>query len=70
MNGIGKFLILSGVILIFVGAIFVVGEKFGLGKLPGDISVKRENFSFHFPIVSSIIISILLTVILNIFFRR
>ncbi|GAB1535161.1 DUF2905 domain-containing protein [Geovibrio sp. ADMFC3] len=70
MGGMGKLLITAGIILVIAGVIFIVGEKFGLGRLPGDISIKRENFSFHFPIVTSIVVSIVLTIILNIFFRR
>lgn len=41
-----------------------------LGNLPGDIYIKRETFSFHFPVVTCIIISIILTVILNLIYRR
>ncbi len=70
MGGIGKMLILTGVVLVIAGVIFTVGGKFGLGRLPGDIAFKGKNFSFHFPIVTSIIVSIILTVILNLFFRR
>ena len=49
----GKFLIVVGVIILIVGLIihFFNGIPF-LGKLPGDINIKRENFSFHFPIVT------------------
>ena len=60
--GIGKMLIFAGVVLIIAGVIFTIGSKFGLGKLPGDIFIKRENYSFNFPIVSSIVVSIILTV--------
>lgn len=67
----GKMLMIFGGLLILVGAIFVVGTKFiNLGRLPGDIFIQRGNFTFAFPIVSGIIISIVLTIILNLFFRR
>ena len=61
----GKLLIVVGVILIIVGVIvhFFDGIPL-LGKLPGDIHIKRDNFSLHFPIVTSIVISILLSLIL------
>ena len=61
----GKFLIILGVILIIVGVIiqFFHGIPF-LGKLPGDIHIKRENFSFYFPLATSILISIILSFIL------
>lgn len=71
MESFGKTLMILGVILVIVGAIVHFGGKFtGLGKLPGDIHIQKENFSFHFPIVTSIVVSILLTLLLNIFFRR
>jgi len=68
----GKTLITIGIILVIAGAVVTILSKTGinLGKLPGDINIKKDNYSFHFPIVSSIIISIILTVILNIFFRK
>ncbi|QAR32846.1 DUF2905 domain-containing protein [Geovibrio thiophilus] len=70
MGGMGKMLIIMGIVLVLAGVIFTAGERFGLGRLPGDIVFKGKNFSFHFPIVTSIIVSIVLTVVLNIFFRR
>ena len=61
----GKILIIIGVILIIVGVIvhFFQGIPF-LGKLPGDFHIKRENFSFYFPLASSILVSILLSLVL------
>lgn len=62
-------MIIIGVILIIVGAIFLVAGKVPfLGKLPGDILVKRENFTFYAPIASAILISILLSIVLTIIF--
>lgn len=69
MGSLGKMLLIMGIGLFIIGGILVVGEKFGLGKLPGDIFIQKGNFTFFFPIVSSLIISLLLTLILN-FFRR
>jgi hypothetical protein len=66
----GKILVTFGIILVIVGLIFTVGEKFGIGRLFGDIYYKKDNFTFYFPITTSIIISIILTILLNIFFRR
>ncbi len=63
---IGKLLIISGGILVLIG----IAYSLGLGKLPGDIVVKRENFSFYFPIATMIIVSVVLTIALNLFFRR
>lgn len=68
--GIGKILILLGIIFLIAGFIFTIGEKIGLGRLFGDIYFRKGNFSFYFPITTSIIISIILTILLNIFFRK
>lgn len=61
-----KSLIFMGIILIVIGILGYFFEKFNF-KLPGDILIKKENFTFYFPIVTCIILSILLTLILNIF---
>lgn len=70
MAPIGKFLILAGLALAVVGVLFVFGDKIGLGKLPGDISYRGEKVSFHFPIVTSLVVSVVLTVLLNLFMGR
>lgn len=65
MTYLGKILIVGGFVLIFLGLIFVFGVKIPyLGKLPGDIFIKKENFTFYFPVTTSIIISIVLSIIL------
>ncbi len=71
MSEIGKSLILLGVVVIIVGIILLFSDRlpFNLGKLPGDISIKKENFSFYFPITTSIIISIVLSVVFYLFGR-
>ena len=59
-----------GVIMLVLGGIMLVGGRlFGLGRLPGDIFIQKGNFSFYFPVMTGIILSILLTIILNIFRR-
>ncbi len=69
-NGIAKLLILFGIILLGMGLLFLlIGKISFLGKLPGDIYIKRGNFVFYFPIVTSILISIVLTIVLNLIFR-
>jgi hypothetical protein len=68
MSDLGRFLIMIGVILVLVGAVFLLAPKIPwLGKLPGDISFKRGNFSFYFPLGTCILISIILTLILYLF---
>lgn len=70
MDGIGKYLVIGGVILIIVGLLFPLLMKLGLGRLPGDIMVRRGNFTLYFPVVTSIAISLILTLILNLIFKR
>lgn len=66
-----KFLILLGVVIIGIGLILLLFEKIPyIGRLPGDILIKRKNFTFYFPITTSIIISIILSIILMIIFRK
>jgi hypothetical protein len=62
MAEMGKILIIIGIFIMIVGAILLFSDRlpFNLGKLPGDISYKKENFSFYFPITTSILISIVL----------
>jgi Protein of unknown function (DUF2905) len=65
MTGFGKILIFLGVILVFIGILFVFSGKIPwLGKLPGDIYIKKENFVFYFPLATSILLSIALSIIM------
>ena len=64
MTQFGKVLIIIGTLLILVGLVLYYFDKIPfLGKLPGDILIKKKNFTFYFPVVTSIIISIILTLI-------
>jgi len=66
--GLGKLLIGAGFILMVIGALFVIsGHVPWLGKLPGDVVLKKGSFQFYFPIATSILISVILTILLNIF---
>lgn len=67
MDSIGKVIIAVGVVLIIFGLFIHFGGKIGLGKLPGDIFIDKGNFKFFFPITSSIIISIILSLLLRLF---
>jgi len=63
-GALGKMLILLGVFIILVGLLVLIGEKIPwIGRLPGDIIIRKKNFTFYFPIVTSIIISIILTLL-------
>jgi hypothetical protein len=62
--GIGLGIVALGVLLVVVDRIPGLGNAFSwLGKLPGDVSIKRENFSFYFPIGTSIVLSVLLSLL-------
>jgi hypothetical protein len=66
----GKALIIIGAVIIVIGVVFVFADKIPfLGKLPGDIRFKRGNTTVYIPIVTMLIISVLLTIILNLFGR-
>ena len=65
MGDIARILILLGAVLIVVGLVMLGIQKLPfLGKLPGDILIKRDNFTFYFPLATSIIISILISLVL------
>lgn len=64
-----RMLILAGLALIVAGVVWSIAERFGLGRLPGDIAVERENFRFYFPLTTSILISVVLSALVW-FFRR
>lgn len=74
MQTIGKYLIIFGTIILITGVILTFFPKLNFfGKLPGDILVKRENFTIYFPVATSIVISIFLTLIfwlINFFLRK
>ena len=67
---LAKLLMIGGAVLLLAGAIVWLLARAGFNGMPGDIQVEREGFSFTFPIVTCIVISIVLTVLLNLFFRR
>lgn len=70
MGDIGRTLLVVGAVLFVVGLLLTFGARVpGLGRLPGDIVVRKGNFTFYFPLVTSILLSLLLTAILS-FFRR
>ncbi|MBM7623208.1 DUF2905 domain-containing protein [Sporohalobacter salinus] len=66
-HGIGKNLIIIGLLLVVVGIIFTLDLNLPLGRLPGDIKIEWENFSFYFPITTSIILSVILSILLKLF---
>ncbi|MFQ5960648.1 MAG: DUF2905 domain-containing protein [Candidatus Methylomirabilales bacterium] len=70
-EGFAKLLILFGIVLAVLGGLLlVVGKIPFIGRLPGDFYIQRGNFTFYFPLATSIVISILLTLIFSLFTRR
>ena len=64
----GRFLILAGLVIAGAGLLMTLG--FPLGRLPGDFAIKRGNFSFYFPLATSLLVSLLLTLVMMFFGRR
>ena len=62
-----KLLIILGIVILVIGLLYPYIKKLGLGELPGDIMFKSGNSTFFFPIVTCIIISVVLTIIFNLF---
>jgi Protein of unknown function (DUF2905) len=70
LTQLGKILIFAGIFIFAIGVFFLFGDKIPfLGKLPGDIIIKKKNFTFYFPIVTSILLSIIISLIFY-FFRK
>ncbi|PMP63484.1 MAG: DUF2905 domain-containing protein [Sulfurihydrogenibium sp.] len=65
MDSIGKSLVFIGLLIMLIGLMFIFFEKlpFNIGRLPGDILIKRDNFTFYFPLTTSIIISVILSLV-------
>ncbi len=68
MQNPGKFLIVIGIVIVFVGTLLLFRDSLPflkqIGRLPGDILIKRKNFTFYFPITTGIVLSILLSLVL------
>jgi hypothetical protein len=68
---VGRLLLTVGILLVIVGLVTTfLGKIPGLGKLPGDFYIKRGNFTFYFPLATSIILSLLLSLVINLIMRR
>jgi hypothetical protein len=67
---VGRVLLVLGILLVVVGGLAVLGVRLPFGRLPGDIAIEGERGGFYFPIVTMIVVSVVLTVLLNLFLRR
>lgn len=63
MEQLGRVLLVAGAVLLFFGVLLTLGARFGLGRLPGDIIIRRENFVFYFPVMTGIVLSALLSLL-------
>jgi len=69
-SGLGRTLIFLGLMLAAVGLVFVLFERLpGIPRLPGDILIRRGNFTFYFPLATSLVVSLLLTLLFSLFRR-
>jgi hypothetical protein len=69
LESFGKLLLVGGGLIAGVGLLILIFGRLGLGRLPGDIFIQRDNFTFYFPLATMILISILLTLLVNLFRR-
>jgi hypothetical protein len=68
MGALGKLLVLLGVIIVLMGLLLMAGDKIPwIGRLPGDIVIKKDKFTFYFPLTTSILISLLITLLFALF---
>lgn len=70
MATLGKILLAAGVALVLLGAAFLLLARLGVTRLPGDIVVRRENLTLYVPLGLMVVLSVLLTIALNLFLRR
>lgn len=67
---VGRVLLIVGIVLVVVGGLAALGVRLPFGRLPGDIAIEGERGGFYFPIVTMMVISVVLTILLNLFLRR
>ncbi|HSU39161.1 MAG TPA: DUF2905 domain-containing protein [Polyangiaceae bacterium] len=70
MGQVGRGFLVFGALLLLVGGALIVAEKLGLGRLPGDLVVERKGFRLYAPLATSILVSLVLTLLANLFLRR
>jgi hypothetical protein len=70
LSTLGRLLLLIAVLIAVVGLVLVAVGRGLIPRLPGDIAIERKNFRFYFPLGTSILVSVVLTVLLNLFLRK
>jgi hypothetical protein len=67
VTGIPRFLVIAGLALVAIGLAWPLAAKLGLGRLPGDIAIERENFRFYFPITTLVIVNLVIWLLVRLF---
>jgi len=68
MEHLGKALLFAGLLIAAVGGVLLLSEKIGwIGRLPGDITIRRDNFTFHFPLATCLLVSAILSLLFWLF---
>ncbi len=67
---LGRMLVVLGIVLVLVGAGLLAAARFGLPRLPGDVVIERRNLVVYIPVASALVVSVILTLLLNLFLRR
>jgi hypothetical protein len=70
LSGLGRILLIVAVVIAVLGVILILSGRGLIPRLPGDISIERPGFRFYFPLGTSILVSLILTLLLNLFLRR
>ncbi|RMG98164.1 MAG: DUF2905 domain-containing protein [Deltaproteobacteria bacterium] len=70
VDDLARFLLLVGAAFLALGGFLLLAQKMGLGRLPGDLVFERDGFSLHVPLATSLLLSVVLTVLLNLFVGR
>jgi len=67
---LGRVILIIGVVLVVIGGLAMLGVRLPFGRLPGDIAIEGERGGIYFPIVTMIVVSVILTILVNLFLRR
>ena len=70
VQDLGRTILILGVVLVVIGIALTLGARLGIGKVPGDVVYRRGNFTFYFPIVTSIVLSVVLSLLFWLFRSR
>lgn len=70
LSGFGRMLLIVALVIAVIGVVLILAGRGLIPRLPGDIAVERKNFRFYFPLGTSILVSVVLTLLLNLFLRR